>query len=140
MGLLKMSERTFLAIKPDGVKKHLIGEIISRFERKGYTLVAMKLIHPSKELAESHYAEHKERPFFPALVEFLSSGNLVAMVWEGKGVIAMARKMIGKTNPLDSEPGTIRGDFAISIDENIIHGSDGPESAQKEMKLWFPDL
>ena len=135
-----MAERTFLAIKPDGVKKHLVGEIIARFERRGYTLVALKLVKPSKDLAETHYAEHNQRPFFGELVEFLTSGNVVAMVWEGKGVIATARKMIGKTNPLDSEPGTIRGDFAIETGQNIIHGSDGPESAAREIKLWFGEL
>eukprot|EP01099_Mayorella_cantabrigiensis_P003970 TRINITY_DN297_c0_g1_i1.p1 TRINITY_DN297_c0_g1~~TRINITY_DN297_c0_g1_i1.p1 ORF type:complete len:136 (-),score=44.21 TRINITY_DN297_c0_g1_i1:72-479(-) len=135
-----MAERTFLAIKPDGVKKHLVGEIIARFERRGYTLVALKLVKPSKELAETHYAEHNQRPFFGELVDFLTSGNVVAMVWEGKGVIATARKMIGKTNPLDSEPGTIRGDFAIETGQNIIHGSDSSESAQREIKLWFGDL
>lgn len=130
-------ERTFIAIKPDGVQRQLVGSIIQRFEVRGFQLVAMKLIQVSQELAETHYDEHKERPFFKGLVEFITSGPVVAMVWEGKGVIATARKMIGKTNPLDSEPGTIRGDFGIDIGRNIIHGSDGLEAAEREIVLWF---
>jgi nucleoside-diphosphate kinase len=130
-------ERTFLAIKPDGVQRGLVGEIIHRFETKGFTLVGLKFLQPTKELAESHYAVHKERPFFPGLVEFITSGPVVAMVWEGDGVIASARKMIGATKPLESEPGTIRGDLAINVGRNIIHGSDAPETAQNEIALWF---
>jgi nucleoside-diphosphate kinase len=132
-------ERTFLAIKPDGVQRGLIGEIIGRFETKGFKLVGLKFLQPSKELAEQHYDVHRERPFFPSLVEFITSGPVVAMVWEGEGVIASARKLIGATNPLTSEPGTIRGDFGVSIGRNIIHGSDAPETAQKEISLWFSD-
>jgi nucleoside-diphosphate kinase len=130
-------ERTFLAIKPDGVQRGLVGEIIRRFETKGFTLVGLKFLQPTKELAESHYAVHKERPFFPGLVEFITSGPVVAMVWEGDGVIASARKMIGATKPLESEPGTIRGDLGINVGRNIIHGSDAPETAQNEIALWF---
>ncbi|MEN9222755.1 MAG: nucleoside-diphosphate kinase [Thermostichus sp. BF3_bins_97] len=130
-------ERTFIAIKPDGVQRGLVGPIIQRLESRGYQLVGMKLLQVSQELAETHYAEHKERPFFPGLVKFITSGPVVAMVWEGKGVVAAARKLIGKTNPLDSEPGTIRGDFGIDIGRNIIHGSDGVETAQREIALWF---
>jgi nucleoside-diphosphate kinase len=130
-------ERTFLAIKPDGVQRGLVGEIIRRFETKGFTLVGLKFLQPTKELAESHYAVHKERPFFPGLVEFITSGPIVAMVWEGDGVIASARKMIGATKPLESEPGTIRGDLGINVGRNIIHGSDAPETAQNEIALWF---
>jgi nucleoside-diphosphate kinase len=130
-------ERTFLAIKPDGVQRKLIGEIIGRFEAKGFTLVGLKLISVSKELAETHYGVHKEKPFFPGLVEFITSGPVVGMVWEGKGVIASARKIIGATNPLNSEPGTIRGDFGVDVGRNIIHGSDAPETAEQEIKLWF---
>lgn len=130
-------ERTFLAIKPDGVQRGLVGEIIRRFETKGFTLVGLKFLQPTKELAEAHYAVHKERPFFPGLVEFITSGPVVAMVWEGDGVIASARKMIGATKPLESEPGTIRGDFGINVGRNIIHGSDAPETAQNEIALWF---
>ncbi|MDB9513609.1 nucleoside-diphosphate kinase [Kamptonema animale CS-326] len=132
-------ERTFLAIKPDGVQRGLVGEIIGRFEAKGFTLVGLKLVSVSRELAEAHYDVHRERPFFPGLVEFIISSPVVAMVWEGDGVVASARKMIGATNPLNSEPGTIRGDFAVNVGRNIIHGSDAIETAQREIKLWFKD-
>lgn len=132
-------ERTFIAIKPDGVQRNLVGEIIRRFEAKGFTLVGLKLLKPSQELAEAHYAVHKERPFFKGLVEFITSGPLVAMVWEGEGVVAAGRLMIGATNPLTSNPGTIRGDFGVSIGRNIIHGSDAVETAQHEIALWFKD-
>jgi nucleoside-diphosphate kinase len=132
-------ERTFLAIKPDGVQRSLVGEIIRRYEAKGFTLVALKLLHVTKQLAEQHYDVHRERPFFPGLVEFITSGPVVAMVWEGEGVVAAARKIIGATNPLTAEPGTIRGDFGINIGRNIIHGSDAIETAQREIALWFKD-
>lgn len=132
-------ERTFVAVKPDGVQRQLVGEILRRFESKGFKLVGLKLIHPSRELAENHYGVHRERPFFASLVEFITSGPVVAMVWEGDGVIASARKIIGATNPLNSEPGTIRGDFGVNIGRNIIHGSDAPETAQNEIALWFKE-
>lgn len=132
-------ERTFIAIKPDGVQRNIVGEIIRRFESKGFTLVGLKIMQVSRELAEQHYAVHKERPFFPGLVNFIISGPLVAMVWEGEGVIASARKLIGATNPLTAEPGTIRGDFGVSVGRNLIHGSDAPETAAQEIKLWFKD-
>lgn len=132
-------ERTFLAIKPDGVQRKLIGEIIRRFETKGFTLVGLKFMNVSRELAESHYGVHRERPFFGSLVEFITSGPVVAMVWEGDGVIAAARKVIGATNPLSAEPGTIRGDFGANIGRNLIHGSDAPETAQSEIALWFKE-
>ncbi|NEO34601.1 MAG: nucleoside-diphosphate kinase [Symploca sp. SIO3C6] len=132
-------ERTFIAIKPDGVQRGLMGEIIGRFEAKGFTLVGMKLIKPTRELAEKHYGVHKDKPFFGGLVDFITSGPLVAMVWEGEGVVASARKLIGATNPLTAEPGTIRGDFGISIGRNIIHGSDAVETAQSEIALWFSE-
>ena len=132
-------ERTFIAIKPDGVQRKLIGEVIRRFEAKGFTLVGLKLMQVSQELAEEHYSVHKERPFFGSLIEFITSGPLVAMVWEGEGVVTSARKIIGATNPLTAEPGTIRGDFGISVGRNLIHGSDGIETAQTEIKLWFQD-
>lgn len=132
-------ERTFIAIKPDGVQRNLVGEIIRRFESKGFTLVGLKIMQVSRELAEQHYAVHKERPFFPGLVNFIISGPLVAMVWEGEGVIASARKLIGATNPLTAEPSTIRGDFGVSVGRNLIHGSDAPETALQEIKLWFKD-
>ena len=132
-------ERTFLAIKPDGVQRALVGEIIHRFESKGFTLVGLKFMKVSRELAEQHYGVHREKPFFSGLVEFITSGPVVAMVWEGDGVVAAARKMIGATNPLSAEPGTIRGDFGVNIGRNIIHGSDAPETAQQEVSLWFKE-
>jgi nucleoside-diphosphate kinase len=133
----EIMERTFLAVKPDGVQRHLIGEIIRRYETKGFKLVGLKMLQPSRELAESHYAVHRERPFFAGLVDFITSGPVVAMVWEGDGVVASARKIIGATNPLTAEPGTIRGDFGVNIGRNIIHGSDAIETAQTEIALWF---
>jgi nucleoside-diphosphate kinase len=132
-------ERTFLMIKPDGVQRNLVGEIIQRFETKGFTLIGLKMLQVSRELAEKHYAVHKERPFFGSLVDFITSSPVVAMVWEGDGVIASARKIIGATNPLNAEPGTIRGDFGISVGRNLIHGSDGPDTAKDEVSLWFSD-
>jgi nucleoside-diphosphate kinase len=130
-------EKSFIMIKPDGVQRGLVGNIISRFETKGFTLVGLKQMSVSQELAEAHYAVHKERPFFKGLVEYIISAPVVAMVWEGDGVIASARKLIGATNPLEAEPGTIRGDYGITIGRNIIHGSDAPETAQSEIELWF---
>ena len=130
-------ERTFLAIKPDGVQRGLVGEILGRFERKGFKLVALKQLTPSIELAQKHYGVHKDRPFFTGLVEFITSGPVVAMVWEGDGVIAGARKLIGATKPLEADPGTIRGDLAVNIGRNVIHGSDGLETANFEIGLWF---
>ncbi len=130
-------ERTFLAVKPDGVQRQLVGEIIRRYESKGFKLVGLKLLQPTRELAEKHYAVHKERPFFSGLVDFITSGPVVAMVWEGDGVVASARKIIGATNPLTAEPGTIRGDYGANIGRNIIHGSDAIETAQTEITLWF---
>ena len=130
-------ERTFIAIKPDGVQRGLIAEIINRFEKKGFKLVGLKQLIPTKDLAQKHYGVHKDRPFFADLVNFISSGPVVAMVWEGKGVILNARKLIGATNPLEAEPGTIRGDLAIDIGRNIVHGSDGIDTANFEINLWF---
>lgn len=130
-------ERTFLAIKPDGVQRGLVGEIIHRFEAKGFTLVGLKFMQVSRELAEQHYDVHREKPFFAGLVDFITSGPVVAMVWEGDGVVGSARKMIGATNPLNAEPGTLRGDFGVDIGRNIIHGSDAIETAQREIALWF---
>jgi nucleoside-diphosphate kinase len=124
-------------IKPDGVQRGLIGEVISRFERKGFTLVGMKFMAVSRELAEKHYEVHKERPFFSGLVEFIISSPVVAMVWEGEDVIAAARTLIGATKPTDAQPGTIRGDFGMQVGRNLIHGSDAPETAKQEIGLWF---
>ncbi|MBA2870174.1 nucleoside-diphosphate kinase [Anoxybacillus calidus] len=130
-------ERTFLMVKPDGVQRNLIGEIVARFEKKGFQLVGAKLMQVSKELAEQHYAEHKERPFFGELVDFITSGPVFAMVWEGENVIATARQMMGKTNPQEATPGTIRGDFGLTVGKNVIHGSDSPASAEREINLFF---
>jgi nucleoside-diphosphate kinase len=130
-------ERTFIMIKPDGVQRNLVGEVIRRFETKGFKLVGLKLLSVSQELAEKHYGVHKERPFFSGLVKFICSSPVVAMVWEGDGVVASARNLIGATNPLTSPPGTIRGDFGVSVGRNLIHGSDAIETAQYEIALWF---
>jgi nucleoside-diphosphate kinase len=133
------SEKTFVAIKPDGTAKKIVGKVINRFEDLGFNLLGLKLINVSKELAEKHYAEHKDKPFFGELVAFITSGPVVAMAWEGKNVIEITRKIIGTTDPAKAAPGTIRGDFAVSIDQNIVHASDSPESAVKELKNFFPD-
>ncbi|AXH98864.1 nucleoside-diphosphate kinase [Sporosarcina sp. PTS2304] len=132
-------ERTFIMVKPDGVQRNLIGEIVGRFENKGYQLVGGKLMNISKELAEQHYGEHSERPFFGELVEFITSGPVFAMVWEGENVISTARLMMGATNPTESAPGTVRGDFAVTVGKNIIHGSDSSESASREINLFFKE-
>ena len=130
-------ERTFIMIKPDGVPRNLVGEVIRRFETKGFKLVGLKFLSVSKELAEKHYDVHKERPFFGGLVQFITSSPVVAMVWEGDGVVASARNLIGATNPLTSPPGTIRGDLGVSVGRNLIHGSDAIDTAQYEIALWF---
>lgn len=130
-------QKTFIAIKPDAVQRGLIGPIIQRFEAKGFKLVGLKLMTVSKELAERHYEAHSSKPFFGGLVEFLGSAPIVAMVWEGNNVIDTARLMMGATNPSQSLPGTIRGDFAVDIGRNVIHGSDSPENAEREIALFF---
>ncbi len=132
-------ERTFVMVKPDGVQRGLVGEIIRRFELKGLKLVGGKLMSVSTELAQKHYAEHKEKPFFGELVSFITSSPVFAFVLEGDNAIFIARSMMGKTNPVDAQPGTIRGDFGISMGMNLIHGSDSPESAAREISLWFSD-
>jgi nucleoside-diphosphate kinase len=133
-------ERTLILVKPDAFTRNLTGEIIARFERKGLMLVALKLITMSRELAERHYAEHAGKPFFEELVMFITSGPLVAMVLEGEKAIEAARQVIGATNPIQAAPGSIRGDYAIAVGQNMVHGSDGPESAVREVSLFFPDL
>lgn len=133
----KEYERTFFAIKPDGVKRKLIGNIITRFENKGYTLIAMKLLKPTLEIAQQHYIEHKDKSFFDSITTSLSSGPIMIMIWEGHNIIKGTRSLMGKTNPNDSKPGTIRGDLSASINANICHGSDSIESAAREIKLWF---
>uniref|UniRef100_A0A3Q4I8H5 Nucleoside diphosphate kinase n=2 Tax=Neolamprologus brichardi TaxID=32507 RepID=A0A3Q4I8H5_NEOBR len=137
--MAELKERTFIAIKPDGVQRGIIGEVIKRFEIKGFKLVGMKMLHASEDLLMKHYIDLKDRPFFPTLINYMSSGPVVAMVWEGKGVVKTGRVMLGETNPADSKPGTIRGDFCIDVSKNIIHGSDSVESANKEISLWFKD-
>lgn len=130
-------EQTFVMVKPDGVQRKLVGEIISRLERKGFILRGAKMMQIDEELAGRHYAEHQGKPFFQGLVEFITSGPVVAMVWEGENAVAAVRKLMGATNPLDAAPGTIRGDLATVMSENLIHGSDSPEAAQREINLFF---
>lgn len=130
-------DKTFLMVKPDGVERQLIGEIVSRFEKKGLQLVGAKLMSIPKEVAETHYGEHKEKPFFGELVDFITSGPVFAMVWQGEQVVDVTRQIIGKTNPKEALPGTIRGDYGLTVGKNIIHGSDSPESAEREIKLFF---
>ena len=132
-------ERTFVMIKPDAVQRGLIGEIIHRFERRGLKIVAMKFMHVSEELAAKHYEAHKEKPFYRDLIDYITSGPVVAMVLEGTGAIATARTTMGATNPGQAAPGTIRADFSLEIGRNIVHGSDGVESAAAEIGLWFGD-
>ncbi|MDD7424593.1 MAG: nucleoside-diphosphate kinase [Candidatus Methanomethylophilaceae archaeon] len=130
-------ERTYLMVKPDGVQRGLCGEIVSRFEKKGLKLVAMKLMVIPKEVAENHYGEHKGKPFFPSLISYITSGPVLAMVWEGEDAVSVCRNMMGKTNPKESAPGTIRGDYGMQVGMNIIHGSDSVESAEREISIFF---
>lgn len=132
-------ERTLLLIKPDGVQRGLVGEVIGRIEKRGLKLVGLKLMQVSETLAKEHYAEHSERPFFKKLVDFITSGPLVAIAVEGPNVITLMRKMIGSTNPQEAAQGTIRGDYGLVTTFNVMHGSDGPESAERELKLFFAD-
>lgn len=130
-------ERTFIMVKPDGVAAGLVGEIVSRFERRGFTLRGMKGLRIDRALAEAHYGEHVGKPFFESLVAFITSGPVVAMVWEGRDAITVARSMMGTTDSSLAAPGTIRGDFSLSKERNVVHGSDGPESAVREIALFF---
>ena len=130
-------ERTFVAIKPDGVQRGLIGDVISRLERRGLKLVAIRLMQVDEELASRHYAEHVDRPFFASLVSFITSGPIVAMIWEANNAVALARQTMGATNPGEASAGTIRGDFGVDIGRNIVHGSDSLESAEREIGLFF---
>jgi Nucleoside diphosphate kinase len=132
-------ERTYIMVKPDGVQRRLSGEIIRRFENRGLKLVGLKMLVPTREIAEKHYAVHRERPFFNDLVSFVTSGPVVAMVWEGPDAIKLCRQMIGATKPLEAQPGTIRGDYTCDVMSNLIHGSDAPETAAEEISLWFRD-
>ena len=133
-------DRTLILVKPDAFARSLTGEIVARFERKGLRIVALRHMTVSRELAERHYAEHAEKPFFGELVEFITSGPIVAMVLEGVEAVKAARQAIGATNPLDAAPGSIRGDFAIEMGQNMVHGSDSEESAAREAALFFPEL
>jgi nucleoside-diphosphate kinase len=133
------AERTLVLIKPDAVQRALAGEILARFEKRGLTLREAKLLTVDRSLAEEHYAEHAEKPFYGELVEFITSGPTLALVLEGEGAIALVRTTMGATNPADAGPGTIRGDFALSMPDNLVHGSDSAESAEREIALWFGD-
>jgi nucleoside-diphosphate kinase len=133
-------ERTLILVKPDAFARSLTGEIIARFERKGLRLVALSQMEMDRELAERHYAEHEGKPFYQELVGFITSGPLVAMVLEGESAVTAARQVIGATNPLEAAPGSIRGDLAIEVGQNMVHGSDSPESAAREVGLFFPEL
>ena len=133
------TQRALILLKPDAVQRGLIAEILSRFERKGLRIVGMKMVVPTKEQATAHYAEHAQRPFFPSLLSFITSSPLVALVIEGDSAISVGRTLIGPTDGRVAPPGTIRGDFAISKSNNLVHGSDSPESAERELKIWFPE-
>ena len=134
------TERTLVLVKPDGVRRGLVGEVIGRLERKGLTPVAIELRTLDRATAEEHYGEHRERPFFGELVDFITGGPLVALVVEGPSAVAGTRRIMGVTNPVEATPGSLRGDFALEIGQNLVHGSDSPESAQREVALFFPDL
>jgi nucleoside-diphosphate kinase len=133
-------DRTLILVKPDAFERGLTGEVIARFERKGLKLVAMKLMTVDRDLAEEHYAEHEGKPFYGDLVEFITGGPLVAMVLEGYEAVTAARQVIGATNPLEASPGSIRGDFGLEVQTNLVHGADSPESAKREVALFFPEL
>ena len=133
-------EKTLVLVKPDGVQKKICGEVISRFERKGLSIDAIRMEQISPELAKKHYAVHEGKPFFDGLIQFITSGPLLAMVISGENAIAAVRQINGATNPIEAVPGSTRGDFATSIDENIVHASDAPETAAQEIALWFPEL
>ena len=133
-------DRTLILVKPDAFERRLTGEILARFERKGLTIVALEDMEVERELAEQHYAEHSERPFFGDLVDFITGGLLVALVLEGHEAVAAARQIIGATNPIEAEPGSIRGAFGLEVQYNLVHGSDSPESAKREIGLFFPEL
>lgn len=134
-----MTERSLVLVKPDGVQRLLVGRVITRFEDRGLKIVGLKLQQVTRELAERHYAVHRDKPFFPGLVAFITSGPLVAMAVEGPNAIGVVRSMVGATRPWEAGPGTIRGDFALEVAQNLIHASDGPETAEAELALWFPE-
>jgi nucleoside-diphosphate kinase len=130
-------ERTFVMIKPDGVRRGLVGEVVSRIERRGLTLAEMKLVRPSRALAEEHYGVHRDKPFFASVVGFITSGPVVAMIVEGEDAVAAVRQILGATRPLEAAPGSLRADFALNVQENLVHGSDSAATAEEEIRLWF---
>jgi nucleoside-diphosphate kinase len=132
-------QQTLILVKPDAMERKLAGEILARFERRGLTIRAARLVAVENELAETHYAEHSEKPFFGELVEFITSGATLALVLEGEDAVTVTRTTIGATNPVNAAPGTLRGDFALAMPNNLVHGSDSPETAEREIALWFPD-
>jgi nucleoside-diphosphate kinase len=132
--------RSLILIKPDAFERNLTGEVIARFERKGLRIAALKLMHIDRDLAERHYSEHSGKPFFPELIEFITRGRLVALVLEGEDAVPAARSVIGATNPVEAVPGSIRGDFALEVTYNLVHGSDSDATAEREIALWFPEL
>jgi nucleoside-diphosphate kinase len=134
------AERTLVLIKPDAMQRGLAGEILRRFEARGLQIRAARLVAVDRELAERHYAEHREKPFFGELVDFITSSPTLALALEGEGAIAVVRTTMGATNPANAAPGSIRGDLALSMPDNLVHGSDSPESSERELRLWFPDL
>lgn len=133
-------ERTLVLIKPDGVRRHLCGDIISRYEKKGLSIVAMEMMTATKEMGEAHYEEHKDKPFFGELVDFITSGSLLAFVLEGSNAVKAVRALNGATNPIEALPGTIRGDFGLLLNSNVVHASDSVEAGQREIGIWFPRL
>ncbi|KAF8737711.1 hypothetical protein AX14_012480 [Amanita brunnescens Koide BX004] len=136
---MSINERTYIMVKPDGVQRALVGKIITKFEERGYKLLALKIVNASQDLLEQHYADLKDKKFFPGLIKYMTSGPVVGMVWQGLDAVKTGRAMLGATNPLVSTAGTIRGDYALGIGRNVCHGSDSVESAEKEIKLWFPE-
>ncbi|KAF8803535.1 nucleoside diphosphate kinase [Phlegmacium glaucopus] len=136
---MSITERTYIMIKPDGVQRNLVGKIISRFEERGFKLIALKLVQSTEAHLEKHYADLKGKPFFPGLIKYMASGPVVAMVWQGLDAVKTGRVMLGATNPLASAVGSIRGDFCLAVGRNVCHGSDSVESAEKEIALWFPE-
>jgi nucleoside-diphosphate kinase len=134
---MSQTTRTLIFVKPDGVRRGLVGEIIRRFEKRGVRIVGLKMVQPTRDLAERHYAVHRDKPFFESVVNFITSGPVVAMVLECPNAIEVTRQMMGATNPINAAPGTIRGDFGLDIEQNIIHGSSDPEAAEYELSLWF---
>ncbi|KAJ7046573.1 nucleoside diphosphate kinase [Mycena alexandri] len=136
---MSVNERTYIMIKPDGVQRNLVGKIIARFEERGFKLIALKMVHATPEHLENHYADLKGKGFFPGLIKYMASGPVIAMVWQGLDAVKTGRVMLGATNPLQSAVGSIRGDFCLAVGRNICHGSDSVESAEKEIKLWFPE-